>query len=309
VTHVQLTRAHAERRYHEADIAKRSDTRMASPTAHSAGDRKLTVCLSGTGVRISGLPDALYERLWDLLAPFVNLGAVAAKSVRVTWQDEPPMWLVDSDGATRHGFRDEVDLLTYLEWRAASYAAEANTGYALFHAAALTKDEMTLLLVGESGAGKTTATVGLIQRGWLPLSDDSAFVSLDSLAVVLFPRCFHVDDFTASTIESPELFAAAGSVAGRLRPAQWAATSARVTCIVRLARDSAAPTSAQPITQAEAAGVLLESAIGPGVPKRAVAPVSVAVAADARSCWRVNNGEVRSAIDLLERLAASSNGS
>ena len=173
----------------------------------------------------------------------------------------------------------------------------------IFHAGALAKEAMTILLLGDSGAGKTTLTVGLTQRGWLPLSDDIALVSPRSFAIAPFPRCFHVDEFTSSTIEHPALFEEAGSLTGYLRPLRWADAPARVTCLVRLARDPAAPSSAQPISQAEGAGAILQSAISRAVPRSEVARVGAGVAAGA-SCWQVNNGALEDTLDEVERLAA-----
>lgn len=41
-----------------------------------------------------------------------------------------------------------------------------------FHAAALSRDGRTILLVGDKGAGKSTLSAGLVRSGWTLLSDD-----------------------------------------------------------------------------------------------------------------------------------------
>lgn len=41
-----------------------------------------------------------------------------------------------------------------------------------FHAAALTRDGRTVLVVGDKGAGKSTTSAGLVRAGWTLLSDD-----------------------------------------------------------------------------------------------------------------------------------------
>lgn len=41
-----------------------------------------------------------------------------------------------------------------------------------FHAAALTRDGRTMLVVGHKGAGKSTTSAGLVRSGWILLSDD-----------------------------------------------------------------------------------------------------------------------------------------
>jgi hypothetical protein len=165
----------------------------------------------------------------------------------------------------------------------------------------------TIMLAGDSGAGKTTITTGLIQRGWFPLTDDTALVSPHSLAIAPFPRCFHADEFTTSTFEDPVLFKEVGALKGYLRPLRWADVPARVDRVVRLARDRGAPTSIQPISQAEGAAVVLRATIGASLPRREVARVAVGIAAGA-SCWQMNNGPLDDTLDALERLATGSNG-
>jgi hypothetical protein len=280
---------------------------MTGAMARSTERTRLTVCLSGVITQFRGLPHGMYERLRDLLAPFEAGGAPPAFTVFVLWQNEPPLWIVDADRTTRRGFRAESDLLSYLEWLPVARATQASTKDVIVHAGAVAKEAMTILLVGESGAGKTTVTIGLTQRGWLPLSDDIALVSTHAPVIAPFPRCFHVDEFTSSTIERPALFEAAGSLTGYLRPLRWADAPARVTCLVRLARDRAAPSSARPISQAEGAGAILQAAIGARAPRREVARVAVGVAGGA-SCWRINNGALEDTLDELERLAAIRHG-
>jgi tRNA A37 threonylcarbamoyladenosine biosynthesis protein TsaE len=277
---------------------------MTSPTARSARRTRLTVRLSGIVTQFRGLPEDLYARLRDLLAPFED--ATAAPPVAkftISRQIEPPLWLVDGAGESRRGFRYETDLLTYLEWLAVAQATQTTTQHVIFHAGAVTREAKTILLVAESGAGKTTLTLGLLQRGWLPLSDDTALVSPETFAVAPFPRCFHVDTFTRSAITQPSLVEDVGALDGYLRPVRWAEAPAQVSCVVRLERDPTAPTSIQQISQAEAAGAVLQSVISSGLPRGEAARVAAGVAAGA-SCWRVNNGALDATLDTLDRLAA-----
>jgi hypothetical protein len=280
---------------------------MTSLIKRSALHMSLTVSLGGVVTQFQGLPERLREQLRDLLAPFESGDVDTAMKVSVTRQNVPPLWIVQQDGPTRQGFRSEMDLVCYLEWLAMSYATRATKQYVMLHGGAVTKGLTTVLLAGDSGAGKTTITTGLIQRGWSPLTDDTALISPRSLAITPFPRCFHADEFTISTIEDPALFKEVGSLKGYLRPLRWADAPARADCVVRLARNLGASTSIQPISQAEGAGVILQSAIGASFPRRAVARVAVGIAAGA-SCWQVNNGPLDDTLDAIERLAAGSNG-
>jgi hypothetical protein len=276
---------------------------MTGVLARSTRRASLTVCLSGVVTQFRGLPQGIHERLRDLLEPFEASGAPPAFTVVLSRQKEPPLWIVDADRTSRRGFRAETDLLSYLEWLPVARAAQASRQDVLVHAGAVAKDAMTILLVGDSGVGKTTVVIGLTQRGWLTLSDDIALVSPHSLAIAPFPRCFHVDEFAASTIERPALFEEAGSLTGYLRPLRWADAPARVTCFVRLARDPATPSHARPISQAEGAGAILQAAISASPPRQEVARVAVGVTASV-SCWQMNNGALEDTLDELERLAA-----
>jgi hypothetical protein len=276
---------------------------MTSLTTPFMRPTTLKVRLSGIVTQFCGLPEDLHTRLRDLLAAFEDATAAPpVAKLSISRQLDPPLWLVDGDGASRRGFRFETDLLCYLEWLAVAEALAQTRMHVIVHAGAMTKEAKTLLLVGESGTGKTTVTLGLLQRGWLPLSDDLALVSPQSLAIAPFPRCFHADAFTSTTIAQPGLVEEVGALEGYVRPLRWAEAPARVSSVVRLERDPSAPTSVQPISQAEAAGAVLQAAVSTGLPWREAARVAVGMAAGA-SCWQVNNGALHDTLDTLDRLA------
>jgi len=56
------------------------------------------------------------------------------------------------------------------------------------HAAALERDRAAWLLVGESGAGKSTTAWGLLHHGFSYLSDELAPIDLDTLQVLPYPH-------------------------------------------------------------------------------------------------------------------------
>jgi hypothetical protein len=245
------------------------------------------------------------------MRPFVmsatDLGTEAmAVRIQVERHPETPWWTITHGARAPHHCFAPDPLLRYIEWLATAQALAQTISLVVFHGAALVRKTSALLLVGQSGAGKTTVTTGLIQRGWLPLTDDTALVSPATLEITPFPRCFHVDSFTAGAIKERALFEEAGALAGYLRPLQWANGALRVACIVALARSPEAPTSAQAIIQAEAAGALYASAIRTGQPQREAARIAAGIAGGAQSSWRVNNGELHDTLDLLERLATRS---
>jgi hypothetical protein len=70
----------------------------------------------------------------------------------------------------------------------------AGAKYVSVHAAALASDGAAVLLVGPPGAGKTTLTLALLERGWTYLSDDLAPISIDTGLVIPVPKPLHVKE-------------------------------------------------------------------------------------------------------------------
>jgi hypothetical protein len=60
--------------------------------------------------------------------------------------------------------------------------------FVTLHAAAVARDDDLVLLAGESGAGKTTLTLALLDAGWTYLTDDLAPVSIATGLVHPFPK-------------------------------------------------------------------------------------------------------------------------
>jgi hypothetical protein len=71
---------------------------------------------------------------------------------------------------------------------AASRLAEWSRGGVLLHAGAVAWGRQAALLPGASGSGKTTLAAHLVKNGLAYLSDELAFVPIDSLAVQGFAR-------------------------------------------------------------------------------------------------------------------------
>lgn len=65
--------------------------------------------------------------------------------------------------------------------------------FLVLHAAALERDGHTVLVMGESGAGKTTLSLLLRREGWTLLSDDLAPLHLPTGSLIPFPRVLHLD--------------------------------------------------------------------------------------------------------------------
>ena len=67
-------------------------------------------------------------------------------------------------------------------------------GYVTLHAAAVQRGAIVLLLPGESGAGKTTLTLSLVENDWSYLSDDLAVLEIELGLIVPFPKPLSVKD-------------------------------------------------------------------------------------------------------------------
>jgi len=277
---------------------------VASPDTVLVSGR-LDLTIAGTPVRIDGLDGALSARLHDLLRPFTadSEHAVPTEHIRIVPHAEAPGWSVELGGQEVMSTSDPDRLLTYLDWLAVAQALEATSDVAVFHAAALVRDGVVVLLPAKSGAGKTTLTLGLMQRGWEPLTDDIVIVDRATLQVSAFPRCFHVDDATKALLIDPSLIEWPAQLAGYARPSRWAEGAYRPHTIVVVERCVTCPSSRSPILQAEAAGALVASAIRNRLPKTEVVRIAAGLVAGARSFVRLRNGHLDGALNLIEGAA------
>ncbi len=69
-----------------------------------------------------------------------------------------------------------------------AWAARCTTATYVFHGAAMALEQRGLLVIGESGCGKTTLTLSLLQRGWSFYSDEVAALRLADASMVPFAR-------------------------------------------------------------------------------------------------------------------------
>jgi hypothetical protein len=70
------------------------------------------------------------------------------------------------------------------------------------HASAIYAGDSALLLIGRSGAGKTTLSLALARRGLAVGTDDVALVEPETLNVFPVPRCFHLDGESVALLEA-----------------------------------------------------------------------------------------------------------
>ena len=81
-----------------------------------------------------------------------------------------------------------------LRYRMLEACEENVRRFVTLHAAAVARGDDLVLLAGESGAGKTTLSLALLEAGWTYLSDDLAPVSSETGLVHPFPKPLGVKD-------------------------------------------------------------------------------------------------------------------
>ena len=82
---------------------------------------------------------------------------------------------------------------------------EFHRGYMAVHACTIYASDLAILLVGRSGAGKTTLSLALARRGLTVATDDVALVEPETLNVLPIPRCFHLDSQSVALLEADGL--------------------------------------------------------------------------------------------------------
>jgi hypothetical protein len=194
-------------------------------------------------------------------------------------------------------------LLAALEWRAVGAALGATADSAVVHGAVLTQADHTVLLLGRSGTGKTTLTLGLMGRGWEPFTDDVALVDRTSLKVRSFPRCFHVDAATRAALPLLPELEWSTTLRGYCRPRRWAQQARQPSTIVLVGRNPHRATELSPVTRAEAAGAILDATIKNALTGSMLADLAVQLACQAEWCCALNNTSLSAALDLIESTA------
>jgi hypothetical protein len=127
--------------------------------------------LLGNAFRCRDVPAAHRTALAALLRGFPAAPAAAAVEVPVLPQDDAPL----------------------IEYRLVNEAIARARGHWVLHAGAVVGPRGTCLILGESGAGKTSLNLWLWSSGLALVTDDLCPVRQGDLAVERFPRALHMD--------------------------------------------------------------------------------------------------------------------
>ena len=264
----------------------------------------LRLGIVGVTSRISGLSSRSRADLSALLRPFLLNGSATdeASEVEIELRQIPDHtgWQMIVGGEQVFLTSSHDRLLRRLEWSVVEQSVARARQRIVWHAASLAWGSRAVVLVAESGVGKSTLTVSLALRGWRPLADDLTLLDPATYTLDPFRRCFHIAPEVAAlaatsgllTWPSPEL-------ADYARPRRWGRAGCAPAWIVVVRRDSRAPASMAPLSRAEAAGALFAATIRNHAAVASAASSAARVAGSALGCWTLNNGDLNATIDLL----------
>ncbi|HEV2852129.1 MAG TPA: hypothetical protein VHC97_04925 [Thermoanaerobaculia bacterium] len=218
-------------------------------------------------------------------------------------------------GGSRWDLTGTTDpLSSHLEYRLIDEAIRRARGRWVLHAGAVETPGGTCLVIGESGAGKTSLTLWLWTSGLRLGTDDLCPISQGALAPEVFPRALHMDaEYSMRLVEKmpprpagypQDYYPFPGGLEG-----EDAAPLPPVSRLIVLQRDSRPPrpeTEAVPLSQSEAAHHLLGAAIRtPGFDFGRALEDMVRLASGCRA-WRLSastpEGAGERAVELLSSL-------
>jgi len=284
-----------------------ADSVECAPSSSSTSTTATSSCplrICDVSVTVQGLPLGLCERFAALMRPFEGPPDADLLASTLEVRSRPNnAWAIIREGHEVACFGDAELLLKQLEWHAVSIALQGTSRYTAIHGAALSRDSSLALLLADSGAGKTTLTLGLMRRGWLPLADDVALIDVETLAVRPFPRCFHADDAAIELAGAESFVEWPGAVREYARPLQWAPGGLQPTSIFVVERCLPCATGLRAMTLAEAAAAVAHNSIRCALSKSQVASVAVRMAAGLRGGGHLKNGRLEDTLDLIEAVS------
>jgi hypothetical protein len=248
----------------------------------------------------------------------------------MTAAGDPEHWysfIVDERaGWTRHRlYRDGDRLLDtpdpsraflYLLWDINQRVFRGTNDKALVHASVVSSGDRAVVMTAPSESGKSTLSLGLVERGLGYLTDEAAAIDLESLVVHPFPKAVSVDVGAQAFLE--HLRPPSDPAIAEYLQGQWQVTPDAIRfgavagpavpawiVVPRYVRD--AETVLEPMTRADALGVLLEQALNLHVHGRAAFECLAAVVRRCR-CFRLVMGDLPSACDTMLAMLAEGPG-
>lgn len=136
--------------------------------------------------------------------------AQANATLRYRLERQPAGWLAFAPAKPPFGPATLEQVFAFLEWRATEDLLAAE-GAVFLHAAGLRMGGRQVLLVGESGAGKSSLTAQLFVRGYLAWSDDLVRFAPESGHFSTVPRSWKLDAKAMESIYLLSLLSSEGA--------------------------------------------------------------------------------------------------
>jgi hypothetical protein len=218
-------------------------------------------------------------------------------------------WEMWSQNNASHKFPDLFSALSALEWHVVTDALTQRDDLFHLHGAALCVPmrRAGIALAGDSRSGKTTMTLALIVRGFVPFADDVALVDPESLELRTLRRSFHVEHDTWSLLES-----VAGPLGrdgddpdGYFLPPQYAEQPVPLRWLLFLERRPDHEPQLIPMSTAEAATAILAQSLNLRNATRLVLR-TVNQLTQRVACYRFLTGDLQSSVAMIQRLVAGS---
>jgi hypothetical protein len=230
--------------------------------------------------------------------------------------DKAALYILTENGQTVFETRDRTDFFERLEWKILLKILQNLNGFLQLHAAGLVTDDRALLLIGPSGAGKTTLTLTMLLNGWKCLSDEVALINPELLNIWPFPRSFHVYPETLGLFQelsSGDSVTTFVDATGKIRfdPAMirenWSAAPARPAWLVFPSYTPGGVNDLIPIGETEALSLMIDQTINFAEYDHRSLEMLIELIR-ACECYRLVSGDIRHASSLLSDLPAYSHG-
>jgi hypothetical protein len=155
----------------------------------------LELSILGTDFAIR-VPDTQWHRFLELMwRPFLVPGSAEAALVAEIKPHDAWTWELRAGGEVLGMGPDRWFLAGELRYWLARHAVE-NASDHLLHAAVVSRGGRALLLLADSGGGKTTLSLALRQRGWSYHGDDLARIDPETLSARGLPTPIGIRDRT-----------------------------------------------------------------------------------------------------------------
>jgi hypothetical protein len=161
------------------------------------------VALHGVTVEVVAPLEPFAAPLALLLAGYPPAANGAAPDFRVSVlpSKRSEAWEVVVDDVSLGPTFELETVARQVEWACADEMLRRLSGFVHVHAAIVATSAQSMLIVGQSGQGKSTTAVGLAQAGLTIYTDDVALVEHHTLRPFSFPRPIKLDDKSRMLLE------------------------------------------------------------------------------------------------------------